>query len=123
VTNRNKRSEENTDSEQLTVRAAQFAPIAPSLLSVPAGNLSILMDINLQVAVELGRARMTVKEVLSLGPGSVVELDKLAGEPVDLRVNDQLVARGEVVVIDDKFGIRVTEILAAPALGGEKNRG
>ena len=123
MTNRTKRIEENTDGEQLTVRAAQFAPIAPSLLSVPAGNLSILMDINLQVAVELGRARMTVKEVLSLGPGSVVELDKLAGEPVDLRVNDQLVARGEVVVIDDKFGIRVTEILAAPTLAGEKNRG
>ena len=123
MTNRTKRTEENPDGETMTVRAAQFAPIAPSMMTVPAANLSILMDIQLQVAVELGRARMTVKEVLSLGPGSVVELDKLAGEPVDLRVNDQLVARGEVVVIDDKFGIRVTDIIAAPALGGEKKNG
>ncbi|MBI5876866.1 MAG: flagellar motor switch protein FliN [Chloroflexi bacterium] len=110
------------DGESLTARPAQFAPLMAGNLAIPTSNLSILLDIHLQVAVELGRARLTVKDVLALGPGSVVELDKLAGEPVDLRVNDQLVARGEVVVIDDKFGIRVTEILAAPGTNGDQNR-
>ena len=66
----------------------------------------------MRVSVELGRSSMSVEEILSLGPGSVVELNKLAGEPVDILVNDHLIARGEVVVVDENFGVRVTEIVS-----------
>lgn len=74
-------------------------------------NLEFLMDVSLQVAVELGRTQMTIREVLSLTPGSVIELSKIAGEPVDILVNGKPMARGEVVVIDDMFGVRVTDII------------
>jgi len=74
-------------------------------------NLEFLMDVSLQVAVELGRTQMTVREVLGLTPGSVIELSKIAGEPVDIIVNGKPMARGEVVVIDDMFGVRVTDII------------
>jgi flagellar motor switch protein FliN len=73
--------------------------------------LGMLMDVNLQITVELGRTRLTVKEVLELQKGSVIELNRTAGEPVDIYVNEHLLARGEVVVVDDKFGVRITEIL------------
>ncbi|MBS1716364.1 MAG: flagellar motor switch protein FliN [Armatimonadetes bacterium] len=73
--------------------------------------LDILLDIPLEISVELGRMKMLVKDVLELGTGSIVELDKSAGEPVDVMVNGRLVAKGEVVVIDENFGVRVTEIL------------
>lgn len=73
--------------------------------------LDILMDIPLDISVELGRTRLIVKEVVELGVGSIVEIDKAAGEPVDILVNGRLVARGEVVVIEDNFGVRITEIL------------
>lgn len=76
------------------------------------GNIELIMDVPLQVTVELGRTHKTVREILSFGSGSVVELDKLAGEPVDILVNDRPIAKGEVVVIDENFGIRVTEILS-----------
>jgi flagellar motor switch protein FliN/FliY len=74
--------------------------------------LEMLLDVPLSVTVELGRTRMTIQELLSLGPGSVVELDKVAGEPLDIVVNDRLVARGEAVVVNDKFGIRITDIVS-----------
>jgi len=74
--------------------------------------LEILMDIPLEVSVELGRVKMNVRDVVELGAGSIVEIDKAAGEPVDVLVNGRLVARGEVVVIDDNFGVRITEILS-----------
>ena len=70
------------------------------------------MNVPLRVSVELGRSSMTVEAVLALGPGSVVELNKLAGEPVDVLVNDRLIARGEVVVVDENFGVRVTEVIS-----------
>ncbi len=76
-------------------------------------NMRLLMDVPMQVSVELGRASRTVKEILSLNVGSVVELDKLSGEPVDLLVNGRTIAKAEVVVIDENFGIRITEILKA----------
>lgn len=76
------------------------------------GNLDMLMDIPLDVTVELGRSRQPIKDILSLSQGSVVELDKLAGEPVDVLVNQKPVAKGEVVVIDENFGVRITEILS-----------
>lgn len=75
-------------------------------------NLDILMDIPLQLTVELGRTIRSVKEILSLSTGSIIELDKLAGEPVDILVNSRLVAKGEVVVIDENFGVRVTDIIS-----------
>ncbi|GII05955.1 flagellar motor switch protein FliN [Planobispora takensis] len=78
------------------------------------GGLDMLHDVEMSVTAELGRTRMTVRELLSLAPGAVVELDRAAGSPVDLLVNGRLVARGEVVVIDENFGIRITEILPPP---------
>lgn len=78
--------------------------------SVPG--LDILMDIPLEISVELGRSKMLVRDVLDLGTGSIVELNKIAGEPIDVLVNGRLVAHGEVVVIEDNFGVRVTEILS-----------
>ncbi|WP_079709456.1 flagellar motor switch phosphatase FliY [Paraliobacillus ryukyuensis] len=75
-------------------------------------NLNMLMDIPLQVTVELGRTTHTVKDILELSSGSIIELDKLAGEPVDIHVNNKLIAQGEVVVIDENFGVRVTDIVS-----------
>ncbi len=75
-------------------------------------NIELLLDVPLDVTVELGRTRKKIREILDLGVGSVVELDKLAGESVDLLVNDNLIAKGEVVVIDENFGIRITTIVS-----------
>lgn len=74
-------------------------------------NMDLIMDVPLRVTVEVGKARKTVKEILELSSGSIIELDKLAGDPVDILVNGKLVAKGEVVVIDDSFGVRVTDIV------------
>jgi flagellar motor switch protein FliN/FliY len=74
--------------------------------------LELLLDVPLDIAVELGRARLSIQELLQLGPGSVIELDKVAGEPLDILVNDRLVARGEAVVVNDKFGVRITDIVS-----------
>jgi flagellar motor switch protein FliN/FliY len=81
-------------------------------LSDEQRNLAMIMDVILHVSVELGRARMTVRQVLDLDQDSVIELDRLAGEVVDVFVNDHLIARGEVVVVDDKFGVRISELIA-----------
>ncbi len=74
--------------------------------------LDLLLDVPLDVSVELGRTRMTIHDLLSLAPGSVIELDKVAGEPLDILINDRLVARGEAVVVNDKFGVRITDIVS-----------
>ena len=74
--------------------------------------LDLLMDVPLDLSVELGRARMTIQDLLGLGPGSVIELDKIAGEALDILVTDRLVARGEAVVVNDKFGVRITDIVS-----------
>lgn len=74
-------------------------------------NIESLIDVPLQVTVELGRTEMPIRDVLSLGPGALIELDKLAGDPVDILVNDRPIAHGEVVVIDNMFGVRVTDII------------
>ena len=73
--------------------------------------MNLLMDVSLQVTVELGRTKKLIKDVLELQPGSIIELDKLAGEPVDVYINTKLIAKGEVVVIDENFGVRITEIV------------
>lgn len=74
-------------------------------------NIEMLMDVAMQVTVELGRTELPVREVLDLQKGSVIELDRLAGEPVDIYVNNSRLALGEVVVVDDKFGVRITQLL------------
>jgi len=78
---------------------------------VDMGKIEFLLDVPLDVSVELGRAKMPIKDMIQLGPGSVIELDKLIGEPVDFLVNNRTIARGEVVVFDENFGIRITDIL------------
>lgn len=75
-------------------------------------NLDLILDIPLRVTVELGRTKMIVSELLNLGQGSVIELNKLAGEPMEVLVNDKLVARGEAVVVNEKFGVRLTDIIS-----------
>lgn len=76
-----------------------------------ADHLALLRDVSLELTVELGRTRMSIGEIMELGQGSIIELDKLAGEPVDVRVNGVLLAAGEVIVLDDVFGVRITRIL------------
>ena len=76
-------------------------------------DLQRLHDVPVELAVEIGRTRMTIGETLALGPGSIVSLNRLAGEPVDLLVNGRPIARGEVVVVDEEFGLRVTEIVSS----------
>ena len=78
-------------------------------------NLDLLMNVSLGVSAELGRCSMRVSDVLKLGKGSIVELDRAAGGPIDVLVNDRLVARGEVVAVDDRFGVRITEVVARRA--------
>ena len=79
---------------------------------LPSSNIELLMDVSMRVTVELGRTRMQLAQILELQHGSVVELDRLAGDPVDIIVNDCMVARGEVVIVDDKFGVRITEMVS-----------
>jgi flagellar motor switch protein FliN len=85
---------------------------APADVSSSAPELERLYDVPVELAVEIGRTHMTIRETLSLGPGSIVTLNRLSGEPVDLLVNGKPIARGEVVVIDEEFGLRVTEVVA-----------
>ena len=98
-------------SMQTPVQPAQFAPLQPGQPMVQPDNLSLIMDVPLQISVELGRAKKTIKEILEMGPGSVIELDRLAGESVDMIVNGKLIAKCEVVVINETFGIRITDIV------------
>jgi flagellar motor switch protein FliN/FliY len=96
---------------QIDVAPRSMAP------AVPRGGLDMLHDVEMEVSAELGRTRMSVRELLSLNPGAIVELDRAAGSPADLLVNGRLIARGEVVVVDENFGIRITEIVAPGAEG------
>jgi len=89
----------------------QFSSFQPAHADAQGGNINLLMDVNMELTVELGRTKKSIKEILGMGEGTVIELDKLAGEPVDILVNGKLIARGEVVVIDENFGVRVTEII------------
>jgi flagellar motor switch protein FliN/FliY len=88
-----------------------FAPLQPTPVAAgEPGELERLTDVTVEVSVEIGRTRMTMGEALALGPGSIVGLHRMAGEPVDLLVNGRVIARGEVVVIDEEFGLRVTDV-------------
>ncbi|MDI5987303.1 flagellar motor switch protein FliN [Halomonas sp. M4R5S39] len=88
-----------------------FRPLEQGRGSAAARDLEMIMDIPVKLAVELGRTRITIKQLLELAQGSVIELDGLAGEPMDILINGYLIAQGEVVVVDDKYGIRITEII------------
>lgn len=92
---------------------ARFEELRPAAGATTAHrDMDFLLDIPLEVSVELGRTRMLIKDLLQLGQGSVLELDKIAGEPMEILVNNKLVARGEVVVVNEKFGVRLTDILS-----------
>ena len=95
-----------------SVRPAQFPSFGESPSREPVSNIDLILDVNLRITVELGRTSKSIREVLDLGPGAVIELDKLAGEPVDILVNDKPIAKGEVVVVDENFGVRVTDIIS-----------
>ncbi|MCZ8520045.1 MULTISPECIES: flagellar motor switch phosphatase FliY [Paenibacillus] len=96
----------------VNVQPAQFSSFqAPNMMQADDTNLNLLLDIPLKVTVELGRTNKVIKDILELSQGSIIELDKLAGEPVDILVNNKLIAKGEVVVIDENFGVRVTDIV------------
>ena len=94
------------------VQSVQFPNLMPHASPQEAGNISLIMDVFMEMTVELGRTRKLIKDILSMGEGTIIELDKLAGEPVDILVNHKLIAKGEVVVIDENFGVRVTEIVS-----------
>ena len=109
-------AEQTTVDAGMSSPAAQPATIFPSFAE-PGGNagvlndLDMILDIPVQITVELGRTKITIKNLLQLAHGSVVELDAMAGEPMDVLVNGTLIAQGEVVVVNDKFGIRLTDII------------
>jgi flagellar motor switch protein FliN/FliY len=95
------------------------APLEPVPGATPsAADLTRLHAVPVELAVEIGRTRMTIGDALALGPGSIIGLNRMAGEPVDLLVNGRPIARGEVVVIDEEFGLRVTEVVASPVADG-----
>ena len=90
-----------------------MAPTAASATR-EISNLDLILDVTVPITVSIGSVRKMISEILALAPGQVIELDRAAGDPVDLFVNDRLVTRGEVVVVGDRYGFRVTEITAAP---------
>jgi flagellar motor switch protein FliN/FliY len=98
--------------QDVNVQPVQFASFAPMMGNViQPENIDLLMDVPLEVTVELGRTSKSIKEILDFSPGTIIELNRLAGEPIDVLVNGKFVAKGEVVVMEEAFGIRVTEII------------
>ncbi|XEQ96909.1 hypothetical protein SPX_17270 [Sporomusa paucivorans] len=98
--------------QNVAVQPVQFAPLKPGGMPGVDTNIGLLLDVPLQITVELGRTRKLIRDILELAPGSVIELDKLAGEPVDILANGKLIAKGEVVVIDENFGVRITDVIS-----------
>ena len=94
------------------VSPVQYPGLFSQITQQEQGNIGLIMDVYMEMTVELGRTRKLIKEILNMGEGTIIELDKLAGEPVDILVNHKLIAKGEVVVIDENFGVRVTEIVS-----------
>jgi len=99
-------------ADSTTAMAAAFSPLATNGPAGDSSAIDLLLDVTLQVTVELGRARMKIGEILGLRNGSVIELDRLAGEPADILINGTLIAKGEVVVVDEKFGVRIIEVVS-----------
>ena len=94
------------------VQTLQYPNLQGGMPSGEQGNISLIMDVFMEMTVELGRTKKQIRDILGMGEGTIIELDKLAGEPVDILVNHKPIAKGEVVVIDENFGVRVTEILS-----------
>ncbi|MFI5303804.1 MAG: flagellar motor switch protein FliN [Nitrospiria bacterium] len=94
------------------IKPASFSPVQDKKAGDSMKNIDFILDVPLKINVHLGSARMVIKDLLQLGQGSVIELEKLAGEPMDVMIGDKLIARGEVVVVNDKFGIRLTDIVS-----------
>ena len=94
-------------------QGVQLPHLNPAMNSGEQRNIGLLMDVSMELTVELGRTKWQIKDILTIGEGTIVELDKLAGEPADILINNNLIARGEVVVIDENFGVRVTEIISS----------
>lgn len=118
INTNNKETKEESKSlisgDNVSVQPVTFQPLTVSQTreaESKIGNLDLLKDVPIQISVELGRTRMLIKDLLSLSSGSIIELEKLAGEPVDILANGKLIAKGEVIVIDENFGVRITEIL------------
>lgn len=95
--------------EDIAALSEQMSVTAPSSQE---NGIELLMDVLLQITVEVGRTRLSIQDLLQLGQGSVIELEKLAGEPLDIFVNGKIIARGEAVIVNEKFGVRLTEILS-----------
>ena len=104
-------SPEEIDFGTASVAEAEFQQLSQPVDQAKTKNIDLLMDVNLPVSIELGRTKMSIADILGLGPGSVVELNKLAGEPVDVLINYKIVAKGEVIVIDENFGVRITQLM------------
>lgn len=94
-------------------QAGVFQELSPDVAGAGGGRMEMIMDIPVQLTVELGRTKIAIRNLLQLAQGSVIELDRLAGEPMDVLVNGCLIAQGEVVVVNEKFGIRLTDVIAA----------
>jgi flagellar motor switch protein FliN len=103
-----------SDPKAAAVSRAQFNDLGPNAAAGPGQemNLNLILDVAVTLALEVGRVRMSVRDLLQLAPGAIVELDRLAGEPLDVLVNGVRIARGEVVVVNEKFGIRLTEVVS-----------
>ncbi len=98
--------------QNINVQPAQFQSFSNDFMEVAGKeNIGLIMDVPLEVTVELGRTTKSIAEILDFAPGIIIELDRIAGEPIDVLVNGKFVAKGEVVVIEESFGIRVTEII------------
>lgn len=101
----------SNETETVEQVASAAEKVAKATQDLPH-NLDFLLDVTLRVSVEVGRTRMTIQDLLQLGQGAVVELSKLAGEPLDVYINDRHVARGEAVIVNEKFGVRITDIIS-----------
>jgi flagellar motor switch protein FliN/FliY len=99
------------EEDKGSVKKAEFQAVASGPQKGEKPSMDLLMNVTLPVSVELGRATMTIQDVLGIYEGSVIELERVAGEPVDILVSGKLLGRGEVVVVDDKFGVRITELI------------
>jgi len=102
---------EEIPSQPTEIHGARFSSLQPTPREGAKSTLDLLMDVTVSISVELGKTTLKIEDILQMANGTVVKLDKLVDEPVDLKVNGRLMARGEIVVVDDFFGIRVTEIV------------
>jgi flagellar motor switch protein FliN/FliY len=103
--------QQNNQYRNIEVQQAQFQNFDMNAMMQQKENIDLIMDVPLEITVELGRTHKSIQDILEFAPGTIIELNKLAGEPIDVLVNGKIVAKGEVVVIDENFSIRVTDII------------